>query len=292
MSFHLENDFLKVSFKKLGAELCSLFDKQTQTEHVWQADPKVWGRHAPILFPIVGQVENNTYHIGDKEYKLSQHGFARDRNFEIEKQTDNSIVFLLKSDEKSLEVYPYQFELRVSYTLVESKLSIGFQVQNIDSQPIWFSIGAHPGFVCPFVEGETFSDYTLVFQKLETTKRMLFSDGLLNGKKQVTLISERKIDLSHDLFDGDAIILTNLKSRFVDLKNKSNKKALRFHFEGFPLLAFWTKPGAKANYICIEPWFGVADTKGEKKDYREKAFIETLEVGGVFDCEYALEVVS
>jgi galactose mutarotase-like enzyme len=291
MTFQLENDLLKVSFKQLGAELCSLFDKQTQTEHVWQADPKVWSRHAPILFPIVGQVENNTYHIGEKEYKLSQHGFARDRNFEVEKQSETSIVFLLKSDAESLKVYPYQFELRVVYTLIQQKLSIGYEVKNIDNQTIWFSIGAHPGFVCPFSPKESFSDYVLEFQKLETTKRMLFADGLLNGKKEMCLIAERKIELSHKLFDGDAIILPNLKSTYVDLKTKTNKKALRFHFKGFPLLAFWTKPGAKADYLCIEPWFGVADTKGENKDYREKAFIEKLEIGSVFNCEYGLEIV-
>jgi len=292
MTFHLENDQLKVSFKQLGAELCSLFDKQTQTEHVWQADPKVWSRHAPILFPIVGQVENNTYHIGEKEYKLSQHGFARDRNFEVERQSDNSIVFLLKSDAESLKVYPYQFELRVVYTLTQNKLAIGYQVKNTDMQTIWFSIGAHPGFVCPFGAGESFSDYTLEFEQSETVKRMLFADGLLNGKKQPCLSNENTIALSHELFDGDAIILSHLKSTYVDLKNKSAKKALRFHFKGFPLLAFWTKPGAKADYLCIEPWFGVADTKGDNKDYREKAFIEKLEVGIIFDCEYVLEILS
>lgn len=291
MIFHLENDQLKVSFKQLGAELCSLVDKQTQTEHVWQADPKVWSRHAPILFPIVGQVENNTYRIGEKEYKLSQHGFARDRHFEVEKQSDTSIVFLLKSDEESLKVYPYKFELRVVYTLTQHKLAIGYQVKNTDQQTIWFSIGAHPGFVCPFTGGRSFSDYVLQFEKAETVERMLFADGLLNGKKQPCLSNENTIALSHELFDGDAIILSDLKSTYVDLKSKSNKKVLRFHFKGFPLLAFWTKPGAKADYLCIEPWFGVADTKGDNKDYREKAFIEKLEIGGVFDCEYALEIV-
>ncbi len=291
MNFQLENNFLSVTIKQLGAELCSLFDKQTQTEHVWQADPKVWSRHAPILFPIVGQVENNTYHIGEQAYKLSQHGFARDRNFELETQTTESLVFLLKSDETSLAVYPYQFELRVNYTLQENKLTIGYQVKNIDQQTIWFSIGAHPGFVCPFATGESFSDYYLEFEKPETVERMLFADGLLNGEKQSCLVNKNKIMLSHQLFDGDAIILPNLKSTYVDLKNASNPKALRFHFEGFPLMAFWTKPGAKANYLCIEPWFGVADTKGENKDYREKAFIEKLEIGAVFGCEYAVQIV-
>jgi len=107
MTFHLENNFLKASFKSLGAELCSLVNIKNNTEHIWQANPKVWARHAPILFPIVEQVEKNAYRIDEREFTLSQHGFARDRQFDVENQTNDSITFLLKSDLESLKVYPF-----------------------------------------------------------------------------------------------------------------------------------------------------------------------------------------
>lgn len=290
MTFHLENNLIKASFKSLGAELCSLVNKKTNIEHIWQANPKVWARHAPVLFPIVGQVENNTYRIDEREFTLSQHGFARDRQFEVEKQANDCLTFLLKSDQDSLKVYPYQFELRIVYTLENNKLNIKYEVQNTDQQTIWFSIGAHPGFVCAFSEEESFSDYDLVFEKPEMAEKMLFSAGLLNGMKKPFLQNNKTISLNHTLFEDDAIILEKLKSAYVDLKHRSKGNTLRFHFKGFPLLAFWTKPGANANFLCIEPWFGLADVKGAKKDFRERPFMEKLQMGKKFECDYGIEL--
>jgi len=290
MTFHLENNFLKASFKSLGAELCSLVNIKNNTEHIWQANPKVWARHAPILFPIVGQVEKNTYRIDEREFTLSQHGFARDRQFDVENQTNDSITFLLKSDLESLKVYPFQFELRIVYTLEKKKLNIKYEVLNTDQQTIWFSIGAHPGFICPFSDGEAFSDYELVFEKAETAEKMLFSEGLLNGLTTPFLQNDKIISLNYKLFEDDAIILEKLKSAYVDLMHRSNGNTLRFHFKGFPLLAFWTKPGANADFLCIEPWFGLADVKGANKDFRERPFMEKLEMGKKFECEYGIEL--
>lgn len=286
----LENEFLKASFKLVGAELCSLLDKKSGLEHIWQANKEVWGRHAPLLFPIVGQVENNQYRIGDQTYSLSQHGFARDFLFEIKEQDSARVVFSLKSNEVSLKLYPYQFELLVSYSLEAKRLRIQYEVINTDKQTIYFSIGAHPGFVCPFSAEEQFGDYELRFEQKETAQRLLFAKGLLSEEKSAYLHHEDVIPLSHSLFDNDAIILQGLSSKWVDLKSKKGKQTLRFHFEGFPLLAFWTQPGKNAPYLCIEPWFGVADVRGANKDYREKDFIEKLDLGKKFSCTYAVEL--
>lgn len=288
----IENEFLKASFKPLGAELCSLVEKETGTEHVWQANKEVWGRHAPILFPIVGQVENNQYHIGSKIYSLSQHGFARDFPFEITEHVPDKVVFLLKSNEASLKLYPYRFELEIRYSLKTSLLKIEYEVKNIDNQVIYFSIGAHPGFVCPFMADEKFDDYTLRFERKESAQRLLFEKGLRTGEKVGYLHGEDTIPISHSLFAKDAIILENLSSKWVDLKNRKGNKVLRFHFEGFPLLAFWTHTEKNAPYLCIEPWFGVADVRGANKDYREKDFIEKLDLDEKFSCTYGVELLE
>ena len=260
----LENNWLKVNVKQKGAEICNLIEKTNNVEHIWQADPLVWNRHAPILFPIVGQVENNTYTVEGKDYKLPQHGFARDKEFSIESQTTDSIVLVVESDSSTLEIYPFQFRLYVSYTLLNDKVEIEYRVVNIDSKTIYFSIGAHPGFVCPFGENESFGDYILEFEKDESADRLLFEAGLLNGKMVDSYLNgTNTIQLSYDVFKDDAIILKNLKSDYVDLENTKTGKKLRFFFRGFPLLAFWTKPGMNAPFLCIEPWYGVADTKGQ-----------------------------
>lgn len=286
----LENEHIKVTFKTLGAELCSLIDKKEGTEHMWQADPAVWPRHAPILFPVVGALENNTYRIGSQEFKLSQHGFARAMPFEIKYQDNQSIHYVLQSNADSLKLYPYQFELTVKYTLVTNEVVVEYEVRNADETVIHFSIGAHPGFSCPFAECESFADYELQFEKRETAQRLLFAQGLLTGEEEVFLKNEDKVSLSYELFSEDAVILKGLESRWVDLKSKRKATALRFHFEGFPLLAFWTSPGKNAPFVCIEPWFGIADTKGFKKDFSEKPYVQKLDVGQAFSCRYSIQL--
>ncbi len=289
----LENPWLKATFKTLGAELSSLVSITNNTEHIWQADPSIWNRHAPILFPIVGQVENNSYSFEGKDFKMSQHGFARDRQFKVESQTSDSIVFSLDSDEESSKIYPFQFSLFVMYTLITDKLEISYKVVNKDSKKIYFSIGAHPGLVCPFQENESFEDYILEFEKPETATRHFFAGGLLNGNIQEKYLeNSQTIPLSYDLFKDDAIILEGLVSEYVDLKSTKSGKYLRFYFKDFPLLAFWTKPGMNADFICIEPWFGVADIKGRKENFSQKPFIQSLNIDDKFNCQYAIEIKS
>lgn len=285
----LENNQIKASFKTLGAELCSLIDKKSNIEHMWQADPAVWPRHAPILFPIVGALENNAYKIGSQEFFLSQHGFAREMVFEIKHQDKQSIHYRLQSSGETMKLYPYQFELTIKYTLVESELVVEYEVRNVDETAIFFSIGAHPGFTCPFQKGEAFSDYYFQFERKENAIRLLFGEGLLNGKEETFLKGEDKLNLSYNLFSEDAVILKDLKSKWVDLKSKNHGISLRFHFDGFPILAFWTKPRVNAPFLCIEPWFGIADTKGSKNDFSEKMYIQKLDVGQTFRSRYSIQ---
>jgi galactose mutarotase-like enzyme len=288
--FTIENEHLKASIKGLGAELCSLIDKKTGSEHVWQADPAIWARHAPVLFPIVGQVENNKYRVGGKEFSLSQHGFARDTEFEVIHQDPTSIQLSIQSTPKTLALYPFFFELILTYTLVVNRLEVQYEVLNKGQEDMYFSIGAHPGFVCPFYAHETFADYFLKFEKKETVKRWMFHKGLLTGAREAYMQEEDTIRLDHAQFEQDAIILSELLSSWVDLKSKNHSKVLRFHFEGFPLLAFWTSPGKNADYLCIEPWFGISDTRGAQKEFKEKEYVQKLSSGGVFRSKYAVQL--
>ncbi len=288
----LENKKLKVAIKTFGAELVSLINKETGIEHIWQADPAIWARHAPILFPIVGQVENNAYRIGNKEYRLSQHGFARDMEFQLVSESSDQLRLVLQHSSETLEKYPYKFSLEVHYHLLEDQLAISYHVSNKDDHLIHFSLGAHPGFTCPFSSTELFSDYYLKFEREETVQRWMFDKGLLTGEKKNYLFQEDTIQLDYSLFQEDAIILEGLSSTWVDLRAKNQKVALRFYFEKFPLLAFWTSVGKNAPFLCIEPWFGIADTRGANKQYQEKEFIQKLDVGATFHCQYSLQLLK
>ena len=284
----LTSDLAIAKIKPHGAELCSYLDLRTGTEHIWQADGHYWGRHAPVLFPIVGQVENGEYWVDGKRFEMSQHGFARDSMFEVDKQTANTVSFSLRYSEESLLKYPFKFELLIAYRLMGSKLSIDYTVKNLDTQTIHFQLGAHPGFCCPFDAQDTFEDYEIRFNKKITTDRLLFADGLLTGEvKKDFLSAADSIPLHPNTFKDDAIILETDQIDSVSLVNQNNQK-LTVQLTGWPLLGIWSKPGANAPFVCIEPWYGVASLKGGSKELKDKKAIQSLKVGEVFEAGFSV----
>jgi len=160
----LENDHLKVWVKPKGAELKSLVNKSTGIEHIWDSDPKYWAKSSPVLFPIVGGLKDNTYKVGKETYSLPRHGFAREMMFDLESKTADKVVFNLSSNEETLKVYPFYFDFKVIYTLLEKELSITYQVKNTGQSEMYFSIGAHPAFAIPFENEEGYDNFYLEFE--------------------------------------------------------------------------------------------------------------------------------
>jgi galactose mutarotase-like enzyme len=288
MSIVLENEDLKVSVKAAGAELTSLFNKKNSHEYLWNADEKVWGRHAPILFPIVGKLKDQKYTYEGQEYTLPQHGFARDLNFEEIEKSSNSVLFQLSVNELSLKNYPFKFLLEVKYELLESTLSVSYIVRNLDSKPLPFSIGAHPGFNCPLGDNEQYEDYYFEFEKEEELSTWLLKDGLLSGETK-SLGKTNKIMLSKELFQNDALVFKNLKSEMVSLKSTKSDNTLELNFPGFPYLGLWSKPGTN-QFVCIEPWCGIADSVNASGNIIEKEGIRILEIGKTFECGYQIKI--
>lgn len=287
----LESELLEVSSVKNGAQLTSIKGKKDGIEYLWNANPKYWNRHAPILFPIVGKVKDNKYRIGEKEYTLGQHGFARDNEFQIVENSNNKIVYRLTSSEETLKNYPYNFLLDVEYFLSGNILKITYKVRNTDIKKIFFSIGAHPGFNCPLSASEIMEDYYLEFNETETAYREFLDagTGLLNGVFGLVLDQENILNLSEDLFKDDALIFKGLKSNEIALKSYKNNKKLTMNFEGFPYMGIWSKPGG-APFICIEPWLGHADSIDFNGDFREKPGIIGLETDKEFICTYSIAI--
>ena len=149
MSWTIENDKVKATINTKGGELASLILKETEVEYIWQADPEFWGRHAPVLFPIVGKLIDNTYTYEGKSYTMGQHGFARDKEFFLIEQTESLIKVGLKSDDSTREVYPFDFELILSFELNEDNLICGYNVKNTSEDVMYFGIGGHPAFNIP-----------------------------------------------------------------------------------------------------------------------------------------------
>jgi galactose mutarotase-like enzyme len=291
MLYYLQNYNFKVGVESKGAELQHFVKLDEGLEFIWQADPAVWASHAPNLFPIVGELPEGTYTYGDEIFALKRHGFARQKEFELIEQEDDKLVFELKDDEETYQVYPFKFRLLVAYKLENNKLSVTYQVFNGDKKTLYFSIGGHPGFNVPFYEGEYFEDYFIEFEHEETLHRHLLTEqGLQSGDTEKVLEHARVLPLRHSYFEKDALVFKNLNSDKVSLGSRTNQRRVEMTFEGFPYLGIWTKPG-NAPYVCIEPWCGIAGRDGETGEIEKKEGINHLSPKHVFERTFTIEVL-
>lgn len=285
----LENDVLRVGIRSQGAELTSLFHKTTATEHLWQADPAVWGWHAPNLFPVVGGCLDNVLRIGGQTYPTERHGFARHSEFSVLDSTPTRAVLSLRFSEKTLAVYPYRFEFQIQYDLSGETLGVTYRVLNLDEQPVFLSVGAHPAFNVPFRAGESYDDYFLEFETAEPlTTHLLSKDGLFSGETAPVPTEGNRLRLTKSLFDRDALVLKNLVSRKLTLASDRHDRRLVVEFPDFNYLGLWAKPGAP--FVCIEPWLGCADSEGRAVDISQKEAIQRVEVGGTFEATFRITI--
>lgn len=285
----LKNQFLTIQINQKGAELTSIFNNESQTEYMWNANPNFWGKSSPVLFPIVGSLKENIYRFDGNEYTLPRHGFARDREFIIEKSDTNSITFLLAYDEKTLKVYPFKFEFRLIYFLENNSLKVTYSVKNIGENKMYFSVGGHPAFAIPLAENTEYKDYYLEFNKTETFKRWgLTPEGLIETQPFDFLIDTNRLDLTKELFDDDAVVFKNLESTSVILKSDKTNHQLKFDFEGFPYLGIWA--AKEADFVCIEPWCGIADSANHHQELTEKEGVIALDSDEVFERTWRVTV--
>lgn len=257
--FHLENDKLKVTIDSKGAELKSVVHKGHGLEYMWGADPAFWPKTSPVLFPIVGQLKDNAYRYNDNSYHLPRHGFARDKEFMVVKQDDHHILLSLQCNDETRPVYPFEFTFYIAYLLEADELSVTYRVQNTGEGDMLFSVGGHPAFKVPLAEDTVYSDYRLRFNKSETAGRWpITAGGQIGAEPEPFLQNTDVLPLAKSLFEKDAIVLKYLQSDEIRLESDKTPHGLLFSFPGFPYLGLWAAPGA--DFVCIEPWCGIADS--------------------------------
>jgi galactose mutarotase-like enzyme len=279
----ISNSILTVQIKHIGAELCSLTDT-TNREYIWNGNPAFWGKHSPVLFPIVGTLKTNTYQYENTEYHLSRHGFAREMDFELIDKQENSATFSLASSPETKEKYPFDFELQLIYTLENKSLKIEYKVFNNGESKMPFSIGAHPAFDLP----GSFENYSLAFEKEEPLKYYLLEDGLISNATNELVLDKNEIHLNYKLFENDALVFKNIASKSITILDNSNP-FLKVSYSDFPDLGIWTPPNAP--FICIEPWFGYSDTVNQFGDLFKKESIQILEANTTFQSEFSIEII-
>ena len=276
MNITIYNHQIKATINTLGAELIQL--EKENHNYIWTIDETYWNKTSPILFPIVGRLKNDTYTIEGKTYELPRHGFARNFEFELENQTENTVVLLFTENQETLKHYPFQFELRLKYELIENSLKINYSILNKSQETMPFSIGAHPAFA---IDG-LFSDYTLDFNQSENFISYELEKEQFNNSFKKIPSENGKINLDYALFEKDALVFKHLKSNILTLLRK-NQPYISVEFKGFPYLGIWTKPNAP--FLCIEPWCGLADNANHNGNIHEKEGILLLDKNADFQRE-------
>lgn len=279
MYYKIENEFLTCEIDDMGAQLHSLRLKENGKEYVWQGNPEIWYGQAPVLFPIIGQLIGDKYRYNGKEYTMPKHGLARKLPFAVKECGGAKAVFSLESDENTLKSYPFEFELLVIFELCGKSLVNTMTVINKTDGEMYFSIGAHPGFNCKVGD-------IIEFENPETlSTERIDKDNLIIPEKFPLIENSREIEITKEIFEPDALILSGMKSEKLRIKGENG---IEFTFGKCPFLGIWAKPGAP--YVCLEPWYGVNDGREVKNDISEKRGIQKLEKGGEFSFSWTAEI--
>jgi len=272
----IASDNLTARINPLGAELWSLSDEAGQ-EYMTDADPAFWTGHAPLLFPIVGALKDGRYRLGAREYALPKHGFARTSLFTCVEADQSSVLFRLIGSEETRACYPFAFELLMAFRLRGWRLEMEATVRNTGDAALPFSFGFHPAFAWPLPRGDK-AQHRIIFAEEEPQPiRRIDADGLVLREPVTTPVHGRTFTPDAALFEADAMIWDNLHSRALTFGVEGGPK-LDIAYPDLPMLGIWQKPGA--NYLCIEPWQGIADPQGFDGDFHDKPGVITLSPGG------------
>lgn len=296
----ISNGRLTISVKDHGAELASIVS--SGREYLWQADEAFWKRHSPVLFPIVGAVWNGEYRSHGNTYKMGQHGFARDMDFTIIKETENELRYRLTSGDETKKKYPYDFCLEIGYQLIDNRIKVLWHVENTGHEKMAFQIGAHPAFFWPMLTDEQIAGGvgTMTEPLKKTNDRGFFrieskqqlmpisvitEGGCVGCESHIEIDEEGFLPLDTDTFNNDALIFENSQVTKVTLCRQDKSPYLSLEFTS-PLVGLWSPPKKRAPFVCIEPWYGRTDSVGFCGTYEEKAWIQILEPQGSFDASY------
>jgi galactose mutarotase-like enzyme len=288
---NIGSECLQVTVKLTGAEMCSIIDLRDGCEHLWSADPEYWARHAPLLFPTIGESRDGCIMVNGNAYPLARHGFARFRRFETVSHDACSLRLRLKADAETRTCYPFDFEFETEYRVEGNAIHQSFIVRNTDRLPLAFQLGGHPAFAVPCGHGGDLADHSIVFDKKgDFTRHLLTKGGLFSGEVRPFISNSDRFNLYHGIFEEDAIVFKNSGITVASLVNNLSGKSVRMSFDGFPHLGIWSVNGA--GYVCIEPWIGCADDAEGTNDIFSKDSAIHLEAGAQFTASFSIAIVQ
>lgn len=285
----LSNGKVHIVIAEKGAELQSIVRTDLQQEYLWSGDPAFWGKKSPVLFPVVGALKNSSYTHEGKNYTLGRHGFAREMIFTVTEQTADSITFSITDTADTMLVYPFRFRFSVRYTLQDTRLTVTYLTENTGDSTMFFSVGAHPAFKVPLTAGTSYDDYYLWFNKEENAGIWpLSEEGFIERTPKPYLGRSHKLPLHKSLFYKDALVFKNLSSTAITLKSDVTPHGVEMHFDNFPYMGLWA--AKDADFVCIEPWCGIADNVDASGELSEKEGIHFLAPKEIFERQWRVNL--
>lgn len=289
MQYEISNSRLAIVINDHGAELRSIRNTRGH-EFLWQADPTYWKRSSPVLFPVVGQFREGSFEWKGRTYKMGQHGFARDSDFTLISKDDSKIKFSLKSSEKTHELYPFDFELIISYELTDSTIKVSWEVVNTDRETIYFSIGAHPAFYCPY--DQTDSTAKISFDNKNDLHYQLINEHGLCKDDVYSLKTDDGIwTFDNSVFDNDALIFPDCQANEIALLKADGTPYLKVKFRT-PVFGIWSPVKKNAPFVCIEPWYGRCDSAVRALPLDRREYGNSLAVGATFKADYEITILE
>lgn len=280
MNHKISNGIITLEVAEKGAEMMSV--KKDGGEYLWQGNPEFWSGRACNLFPICGRLTDGKYTYKGKTYEMILHGFAKISDFVLKEQTENKLVFSLKSNEEIKKIYPFDFEYTVTYILDGNKINTEYNVTNLGNETMYFAFGGHPGFNVPLNGEGKFEDYYVEFAEATNPRKLIFEGCYMSDKTEpFALVNGVRLNLMHNLFDDDAIFLTNV-SKKVTLASDKSQRSVIVEYPNMQYVGFWHKPEAEAPYVCIEPWMSVPAYYNVIDDLETKRDMTKLEAGKSF----------
>ena len=286
----IQNEFLTVSAKEAGAELQSILGADG-TEYLWQGDARYWSDRALNIFPYVARLNEGKYYLDGELHSMAIHGIAPYRRFTLTENDGTRMVFALRSDEKTLAEYPRNFIFRIVYSLEGKTLNVSFQCDNLDEKTMYFGLGGHPGFNVPLAPGKSFEDYRLRFSgKCEAYRVGFNADCFVTHEDAPFALKDGNVlELRHDLFDDDAIVLRDM-AREVTLECDGDGHAVTVRYPGMQYLGLWHWPKTDAPYVCIEPWCSLPADAGKITVFEEQRDLIALEPGKTYTNNWSITV--
>jgi len=285
----LRNEQISIVVAEKGAELQSIKDVE-EKEYLWQGDPKYWPRRSPILFPLVCSVENDTYRVDGKEYHLPRHGFARDKEFTVIRQGEDRVTLALHESDETLKVYPFCFNLAVTYRLEGNTIHVIWHVENTDKRDIHFQIGGHPAFNVPGMkDGDQLQGCITLDRKEPLVALKSYADGSHDMEDVPVEAEYGVLEFNNHFFRNDSVKIHNSQVRQAILLDEDDQPAVTVNFRT-PVIAFWSPFGKQAPFVCIEPWYGIGDPRGYDGEFKDKPLMNHLQPGASFMSEYTIQI--